>query len=187
MNKYYSVFAGVNGAGKSTLYHSKNSYIGFGRVNADEILREFGGDWKDQRDQFKSGKIALARIKEYFEKGISFTQETTLASKNVIRNARKARELGYITEMQYVGLDSADLAIKRISKRVSDGGHGIPDDIVRQRYEISLKNLKEAIEVFNTVYVYDNTNEYTLIAIFYNGMMIGSVDDFPEWFRKALN
>lgn len=45
----YLVFAGVNGAGKPTFYHAgfwrqPDVERGLPRVNADEILRELGGD-----------------------------------------------------------------------------------------------------------------------------------------------
>lgn len=50
MTKYYTVYAGVNGAGKSTLYRMQDEINDEKRVNSDEILRSFGGDWRNEHD-----------------------------------------------------------------------------------------------------------------------------------------
>ena len=100
----YIVFAGVNGAGKSTMYRSYRALDQMKRINSDEIIREFGGNWRNPEDQFEAGRIALIRIDEYLNTKISFNQETTLASANAIRNSMRARELGYYTELNYVNL-----------------------------------------------------------------------------------
>jgi len=119
--KKYVVIAGVNGAGKSTLYQTDDNLKGLSRVNVDEIVREIG-DWKNTSDVFLAGKIAIKRIAEYFEKGISFNQETTLCGKCIIRNIMKAKSLGYFVELHYVGVDSVEIAKERVKHRVSQGG-----------------------------------------------------------------
>ena len=182
----YIIFAGVNGAGKSTMYRSYRMLGDMKRINSDEILREIDGDWRIDEDQYKAGKIAVSRIKEYLSNNISFNQETTLATRDTIRNAKIARETGYYTEMHYVGVDSADLAIERIAKRVKDGGHGIPEALVRKRYNKSIRNLLEAIKVFETVFVYDNTEMFRPIAQYHNGHEIKLVNNLPDWFRTFL-
>lgn len=187
MKKYYTVYAGVNGAGKTTMYNARQELSEINRVNPDEVLREFGGDWRKENDQYKAGKIALTRMNAFLDNGDSFSQETTLSTKFVINQANKAKELGYLTEMHYVSLNSADIAIERIRNRVSKGGHGIPEDLVRRRYERSLQNLKSAIKAFDIVFVYDNSENFRNIATFYRGEMIDCVDNPPEWFKKALN
>jgi len=96
--KRYILFAGVNGAGKSTLYQSIGIGESMPRINTDEILREFG-DWRNRTDLMKAGKIAVTRLKQYFQDGISFNQETTLCGKSVFNNIRKAHECGYRVEM----------------------------------------------------------------------------------------
>lgn len=45
-NKYVIV-AGINGAGKSTLYRLQPElFENTTRINADEILKQMGGDWR---------------------------------------------------------------------------------------------------------------------------------------------
>ena len=101
--KKYILIAGVNGAGKSTLYQTLDSLKTMKRVNTDEILKSFG-DWKKSSDVMSAGKIAVNRIKEYFVEGISFNQETTLCGSSIIRNIKKAKDLGYEIEMHLIDL-----------------------------------------------------------------------------------
>lgn len=87
--KRYIIYAGVNGAGKSTLFSTVSHHADLPRVNADEILREFG-DWRKVEDVLKAGKIAVERLRQYIDQGVTFTQETTLCGKSVFRNIEKA-------------------------------------------------------------------------------------------------
>lgn len=95
--KKYVIIAGVNGAGKSTLYQTYDNLKALPRVNVDEIVREIG-DWRNFADVVSAGKIALKKIEEYFEKGSSFNQETTLCGRTIIKNIREAKALGYCIE-----------------------------------------------------------------------------------------
>lgn len=42
-------------------------------MNTDEILQDFG-DWRNMSDVMKAGKIAVKKIAEYFDEGITFKQ-----------------------------------------------------------------------------------------------------------------
>lgn len=79
--KKYILFAGVNGAGKTTLYQTNPHIHNMARVNLDEIVRK-NGDWKNQGDIMEATREAVSMIKNYFETGISFNQETTLCGKH---------------------------------------------------------------------------------------------------------
>lgn len=134
--KKYILIAGVNGAGKSTLYQTLNSLKHMNRVNTDEILREFG-DWRNSSDIIKAGKIAVNKIKENFEKEISFNQETTLCGNSILKNIDIAKSRGY--EVHYVGVETVEIAKQRIAYRVEHGGHGIPDTEAFNRFAIYKK------------------------------------------------
>ena len=82
--KKYILIAGVNGAGKSTLYQALESLKNMPRINTDEIVRSFG-NWQNMSDVFKAGKIAVKKIKEYFDQGITFNQETTLCGASILQ------------------------------------------------------------------------------------------------------
>lgn len=180
--KKYVIYAGVNGAGKSTFYNMKSQY-NLPRVNSDEIVKEFG-DWKNIADTMKAGKIAVQRINDYFAQGISFNQETTLCGHSIFRNIKRAKQQGYVVEMFYVGLESAEIAKERIAKRVACGGHGIPDEDVERRYVESLKSLRKTIEMCDLVSVNDNTETMRRFAIYKNGKLCLLSRNVPEWFQR---
>lgn len=88
----YVIFAGVNGAGKSTLYNTIIPSLDLGiRINTDEIVKNIG-DWRNNEDQIKAGRIALKIRKDCINKMISFNQETTLTGKNIIKAINEAKE-----------------------------------------------------------------------------------------------
>ena len=183
--KKYEIFAGVNGAGKSTLYATKHISLDEHRVNADEILKDMG-DWRDPSALIKAGKEAVLRIRNYFEKGYSFNQETTLCGSSILRNIKKAKNLGYVVEMHYVGLESVQLAKERIAYRVEHGGHGISDADVERRYRESLINLYTVIPLCDLVDLYDNTQAFRRFAIFRKGEIIRLSANVPKWFDIDL-
>ncbi len=183
--KKYEIFAGVNGAGKSTLYATKHVSAKEYRVNTDEILRNLG-DWRDTSLLAKAGKEAVIRIKEYFEKECSFNQETTLCGHSILRNIKKAKELGYVVEMHYVGVESVELAKKRIAHRVEHGGHGVPDADVERRYEESLANLYSIAPFCDLVDLYDNTQVFRRFAIIRKGEIVRLSASVPKWFDEGL-
>lgn len=121
--KKYILIAGVNGAGKSTLYQTLDSLKDIKRVNIDEIVRE-NGNWRNPADVMTAGKQAIRVIKDYFDKGISFNQETTLCGNSILKNIDTALNEGYVVELHYVGVDSVDIAKQRIAYRVEHGGIG---------------------------------------------------------------
>ena len=178
--KRYILFAGCNGTGKSTLYLTNDMFLDMPRVNMDEIVREFGS-WKNQADVFKAGRIAISKISEYFKTGTSFNQEVTLCGQSVWKNIKKAKELGYFVEMYYVGIESADLAKKRVKSRVMKGGHGIPDEDIERRFKESIDNLKTAVNICDLVEIFDNTNVFQRVARFESGKCIFKAEHSPNW------
>lgn len=181
--KRYIVFAGVNGSGKSTLYQMQKNLINMPRINTDEILREFG-DWRNISDLMKAGKIAVRRLNEYLVGGITFNQETTLCGKSIIKTIEKAKRLGYCIELHYVGVDSVDIAIKRVELRVSRGGHGIPIEDIERRYIETFRNLNNIMPLCDLVALYDNTTEFRRFAIYKNDKLIRLSDNVPNWYNK---
>ena len=59
----------------------------------------------------------------------------------------------------FIWLPSPELAIQRVAKRVREGGHNIPDAVVRRRYARGLANLFDLyIPIVTTVCVYDGAS-----------------------------
>lgn len=101
--KRYVIIAGVNGAGKSTLYQISDNLKNMPRVNVDEIVNTLG-DWRNTHDVFAAGKIAVNKISQYMNDGLTFNQETTLCGKSIINNIFKAKERGLSEGLQMEGM-----------------------------------------------------------------------------------
>ncbi len=180
----YILIAGVNGAGKSTLFHVLDELKDMPRVNTDEIVKQFG-DWNNISDTFKAGKQAVKMINDFFDKGITFNQETTLCGNNILKNIKKAKMLGYYVELHYVGVENVDIAKKRVAHRVSVGGHGIPEEDIERRYIETFNNLNIIISECDRISFYDNTSEFERFAIIEGGTTVILVNNIPDWFEKV--
>ena len=154
--KKYIIIAGVNGAGKSTLYETLDELKEMPRINTDEIVKTLG-DWRDMSILITAGKVAVKLLNQYLTDGVTFNQETTLCGKSILRNIRKAKEMGYCIEMHYVGVDSVNIAKERVKSRVNKGGHGIPEADIEKRYIETFHNLKEILKDCDLAAFYDNT------------------------------
>ncbi|NGM65472.1 zeta toxin family protein, partial [Sphingobacterium sp. SGR-19] len=88
-----------------------------------------------------AGRIMLERISELMKEGADFAFETTLSTRSYQSLVQKAQTFGYTVTLLYFWLESPDLAIQRVKKRVSMGGHHIPDEVVVRRYHRGLSNL----------------------------------------------
>lgn len=184
--KRYILFAGVNGAGKSTLYSLISSIDNLEKINLDDKVRELG-DWRDIKVVAKAARMIIQKIDYNFENGVSFTQETTLCGKSILRNIERAKQLGYSVEMHYVGLDSADTAKQRVKNRVEHGGHGISDEDIDRRYVETINNMKLVLPQCDLAAVYDNTEAFKRFAIFKSGKCVRISNRIPEWYQCIMN
>jgi predicted ABC-type ATPase len=155
------------------------------RINTDEIVRSFG-DWRNISDVMKAGKISVAEIDNAFNSLVTFNQETTLCGNSIIKNIDRAKSLGYEIELHYVGVESVDIAKKRIAYRVEHGGHGIPDEDVERRYVESFKRLKSVIAKCNLAVLYDNSETFNRFAIYKDGRLVSLSDNTPLWYRDLF-
>lgn len=190
---FYIVFGGINGAGKSTLFHSglwrcKDMSKSMARVNPDEILREGEGDWRSAKDQRAAGKTALERIDLLFREGKSFNQETTLTGRIALRNIEQAHRLGYRVFLYYVGVENEEIALERIVHRASLGGHSIDEQTVRRRFRSSLENFSRALDFCEQAIAFDNTREFTRLAIWKNATLAwwGNPKAHGPWLARAM-
>ena len=175
------IFAGVNGAGKTTLYKTMILKDDLGkRINTDEIVMEIG-DWRNNQDQMRAGRIALNMRKECLEKMISFNQETTLTGKRILKAIEEIKEKGYTIYLYYIGLNSPEIAKERIKNRVLNGGHDIPKEVVEKRYYETLENLKKVVPLADYVRIYDNSKNYKLYYYKNKTWDIVLSQDLPKW------
>lgn len=178
--KTYIIIGGVNGTGKSSLtgaLKSENKNLGK-IIDVDKINIQYDGDI------IAGGKAAIKAIDECIEKGINFTQETTLSGHKTAKTARKARENGYYIKLYYVGLNTSDESLKRIKNRVEKGGHNIPTADVLKRFDTRFENIAAVLPYCNEAVFYDNENGFKAVAEYSNGDLIVFGSDVPLWITE---
>ena len=58
----------------------------------------------------------------------------------------------------FLSLPTPDLAIARVASRKAQGGHDVPGEIVRRRFDIGLRNFQDIYrELVNNWILYDNS------------------------------
>lgn len=89
--------------------------------------------------------------------------------------------------MNYIGVESPEVAKERVKIRVGKGGHGIPDEDIERRYYESLKNLQRVINICDKINVYDNTTMFNEIISIRNGNILWRANTIPTWANIILN
>ena len=160
MEKNLFIIAGCNGAGKTTAaYNIMPHVLNVAQfVNADEIARGLS-PFNPESVAIEAGRIMLNRIDELLDQNKSLTIETTLATRSYARLIQKAHQKGYNVILLYFWLNSPELAIERVATRVRNGGHNIPADIIRRRYNKSICNLfRIFLPICDVWNIYDNSD-----------------------------
>jgi len=117
----------------------------------------------------------------------TFTFETVMSSPDKIDFMRKAQELGYRTYLYFVATDAPEINISRVQLRVSQGGHDVPENLIRSRYERSIGLLDEACSAANRAFIFDNSgDEHEWIAEVRDGAeLIVKTESLPAWFTST--
>lgn len=160
--------AGSNGAGKSTFFHAHLSQCGYRFVNADDLAAEL------DLGPYEAADLAAAIRKELIAQRESFVFETVLSDPHGAKVAElhDVAQQGFHVVVIFIRIDSADTSKQRVSMRVMQGGHDVPDDKLETRFERTLSNLQRAIDSLPAVILFDNSDlsqPYRLAAVYQNG------------------
>jgi predicted ABC-type ATPase len=135
------VLAGPNGAGKSTtakkVVRDRLGIVHY--VNADTLARGLS-EFASETMAFKAARIMLEHLRDLARDKVDFALETTLSGKTYAPWIAELKKQGYLFNLIYLWLPSADMAVDRVKDRVRRGGHDIPEDTIRRRYEGGLQN-----------------------------------------------
>lgn len=177
------IVAGPNGAGKSTIAPALlPELLGVVEyVNADVIARGLSG-FNPEAAAVPAGKMMLAHLKELASENASFAFETTMASRTFAPWIAGLRRNGYQFLLAYIWVDSPEISIQRVKTRVLQGGHFVPEDVIRRRYLKGLWNFFNLyVPIADRWYFYDNSN-------LENGILVGrgASGQAPEVFRSDL-
>ncbi len=143
MTKICYIIAGSNGAGKTTFAKEflpeEAKCLNF--INADLIAAGLA-PFRPEGAAIKAGKLMIHQIDERIKKGEPFAFETTLSGRTYIKKIDEMKSNGYKIVIYFLKLASVDLAIERVKLRVSEGGHNIPVDDIKRRFERSWINFQ---------------------------------------------
>ena len=172
-NSRLYIIAGCNGAGKTTASYTILPEILQCRefVNADEIAKGLS-PFNPESMSIMAGRLMVTRINELLGVSASFALETTLSTRSYTSLIRKAHEMGYKVSLIYFWLQSPELAEMRVAKRVKEGGHDIPSNVLRRRYQSGINNLFELyMPIVDYWMIFDNSQPTrVMVAEGGNGM-----------------
>lgn len=147
MTKKIIIIAGPNGAGKTTFARSflpeEAQCPRF--INADLIAAGLS-PFAPEAAALKAGRLMLAEIDECVRAGESFAFETTLAGLAYLGRIKQWRAAGYHVSLFFLRLPDAETAIARVAERVLQGGHHIPEAVIRRRFAAGLRNFESAYQ-----------------------------------------
>lgn len=145
------VFAGPNGSGKTTV--TKGLPIVGMYVNADEIKRVAGCTDLEAAQEAEKIRRTLLTARQ------DFTFETVLSTDRNLQLLREAKAAGYRICAVFVLTKDSSINVARVRNRVRAGGHDVPEDKIRSRYEKSLKNLSKLVRIADMTRIIDNSGE----------------------------
>ncbi|GHT96375.1 hypothetical protein AGMMS49545_21170 [Betaproteobacteria bacterium] len=144
MGKKIILIAGPNGAGKTTFARSflpaEAGCLRF--INADLIAAGLS-PFAPEVAAIKAGRLMLAEIQECVRRSESFAFETTLSGLSYLRHIRQWQARGYRVSLYFLTLPNAEAAIARVFQRVQQGGHDIPEAVIRRRFAAGLRNFEQ--------------------------------------------
>lgn len=136
------IISGCNGSGKTTSTYSLLPEMLECRqyVNSDEFAKSFS-PFDPGAASVKASRMMLQKVKYLMDRNETFSIETTLATRTLLKMATKAQAKGYSVVILYFWLSSPQLAIQRVRSRVAAGGHNIPEEVIKRRYYMGLDYL----------------------------------------------
>jgi predicted ABC-type ATPase len=183
------LLAGGNGAGKSTFYRLMLEPMGMPFVNADLLAKRLFPDDPEGRS-YEAALLATEMREELLVKGQSFCFETVFSHPSKIDFLAKAKAFGYQTILVFIHVDSLSLNKARISQRVAEGGHNVPDDKVEGRIPRTLENVRTAIPLCDQVRILDNSrcdDPFKQVATIRDQHLQKHQNPLPAWASDLLS
>ncbi len=126
-------------------------------INADLIAAGLS-PFKPEVAAFKAARLMLKEIDDCVASSESFSFETTLSGLTYLQHIKSWKSLGYTVKIWFIALHSAEIAVSRVAERVRQGGHDIPENIIRRRFATGLANFNTRYrQVADSWAIYDGT------------------------------
>jgi len=153
------IIAGPNGAGKTTFAREylprEANCIDF--INADLIAAGLS-PFQPEAVSPRAGRLMLEEMTRRVAKRKSFAFETTLSGRAYAKNILSWQALGYHVKLIFLSLPQVEMAMARVASRVAQGGHHVPDTVVRRRFTKGFKNFETLYRSLVDAWIhYDNS------------------------------
>lgn len=182
------LLAGPNGSGKTTFVErvlAPATHLPF--VNADVIA---AARWPDAPSEhaYDASRAAAAERHRLMDRRASFITETVFSHPSKVELVADAVGLGYVVHL-HVMLVPVELSVRRVPERVRRGGHDVPEQKIRERYERLWPLIAAARASADRTAFYDNSravDPFRLVATYERGRAIGPAA-WPVWAPSDLN
>jgi predicted ABC-type ATPase len=157
-----SVLAGVNGAGKSSIAGKFLQKAGDAFFNPDTVaqqIRTLHPSISLTLANAHAWQIGKSLLEQAIAGGRDYRFETTLGGRTIAQLLEKAARSGHRLRIWFCGLASPELHLRRVQSRVALGGHDIPEDKIRERWNRSRENLVRLLPLIDHLRVYDNSKD----------------------------
>jgi predicted ABC-type ATPase len=106
----------------------------------------------------------LGEIARYAAAGISFGFETTLAGRGSARLTPRWQKEGYRVELTFLQLERPEMAVARVAERVRQGGHSVPEAVIRRRFHAGKKNFAQIYrDLVDNWILYDDSGDRPIL------------------------
>jgi len=108
-------------------------------INAD-LIAQGVSPFRPEAVALRAGRLMLEEIKLAAKRRESFGFETTLASRGHVSLVSRVKKSGYEVHFFFLWIPAVELALTRVKTRVMEGGHDVPETVVRRRFDRSIRN-----------------------------------------------
>ncbi len=113
----------------------------------------------DLRNLMAAEYVDKKRLQMIAEKK-NFVFETVMSTTRNLELLKEAKAQGAEITTIYVLTRDKEINVKRVAKRISQGGHAVPVEKIRERYDKCMSLLPEIIDVSDKVIIYDNSIDF---------------------------
>lgn len=177
------ILGGPNGAGKTSaakyVFQERLGTREF--VNADEIARGLS-PYDPEGAAVAAGRLMLSRMNDLAQRKESFVVETTCSGRSNLNFIRRRQAEGWRIVLLFLWLRSPRAALERVARRVHEGGHSVPPEVVVRRYWAGLTNVRRHyLPLADVAAIHDNSDGKRVLVA--EKLEAGSIviHDGPRW------
>ena len=122
---------------------------------------------------------------QYLSRRLNFSFESVFSHSSKVDFLRRAYDAGYRNYLYFIATADPCINVNRVGNRAALGGHSVPEEKIRERYERCMKQIRTALPYLHRAYFFDNTLDAPVLLAEYD------VDSFtlyeeqmPSWFKR---